>query len=231
MYSGGRTVSLDELEEFAVSYGQRGGRGTERREHEKVNYDMELQDFSRHPPYHNGPPQHYYSDENQLENSSDHHRRRNRHDISPLPSPKKRRGTWDNDRTLPLPLKVSPLLTSSQEKDYDATFLNSLLERKAKLRGVSQGKGGSRGDGESDTPSKGSSKKSSGESDRHGTHSPSNRPDVDSLVYSDTEQNRANGPSPRSPPATLSSRSSQSQAQSQPGRREESKEKSRKMVS
>ncbi|XP_022624030.1 immunoglobulin-like domain-containing receptor 2 [Seriola dumerili] len=225
--------SLDELEEFAASYKQRGGRVVEKREEEQGDYEMDFLEFSRYPSYRNGPPQHYHNNENELGDSrdrEDHPRRskKNGRTISPLPSPKKRRGTWDSERPVPPPPRVSPPSTSSQEKDYDGTFLNSLLERKAKLRGVSQGKSGARGEEDSDTPSKGSSKKSSGESSRHCSRSPSNRPDADSLPpYSDTERNRTDRPSPRLLPTHT--RSSQPPAHSLPGRREEPRDKSRKV--
>lgn len=216
-------MSLDELEEFALSYSQRGGRGTERGAQERDNYNVELQEFTKHSTYNNGLSVHYYTNETALDNTSDleeYPRRKNRRDISPLPSPQKRRGTWDNnDRPVPPPPAVSPPSSSSQEKDYDPTFLNSLLERKAKLRGVCQGKGMSRGDGGSDTPPS----KVCREFQRH---SPNNKPDEDSLLYSDTERNRS--PSWRPAPANSGS-SSQSPAPSQPGRRDETRDKPRKM--
>lgn len=196
---------------------------------------MELLEFSRYPSYRNGPPQHYHKDENELGDSSDRedHPRRNKkngHKISPLSSPKKTRGTWDSERPVPPPPRVSPPSTSSQEKDYDGTFLNSLLERKAKLRGVGQGKSGARGEEDSDTPSKGSSKKSSGESSWHCSRSPSNRPEADPLPpYSETERSRTDRPSPRPLPANT--RSSQPPVHSLPGRREEPRDKTRKVVS
>ncbi|XP_055010302.1 LOW QUALITY PROTEIN: lipolysis-stimulated lipoprotein receptor-like [Boleophthalmus pectinirostris] len=223
--SGERTVSLDELEEFAFSYSQRRGRGAERGAEDRTNY--ELQEFGQHNTYDNGVTQQYYTNETHMGQTSDHEdypRRKNRRDISPLTSPKKRRGTWDTDRPVPPPPKVSPPSSSSQEKDYDPTFLNSLLDRKAKLRGVSQEKGASRGDGGSDTPSKSSGNQGSGETHRH---SPNNRPDGDSLLYSDTERNRNQSPPWRSVPGN--SGSSQSSALVQPGRREETREKPRKM--
>ncbi|XP_030271292.1 immunoglobulin-like domain-containing receptor 2 isoform X3 [Sparus aurata] len=230
----GRTGSLDELEEFAATYNQRGGRAAEKREEDRGDlYDMELLEFSRYPSYRNCPAQHYYNDENELEDSSDRedHPRRNRkngHAISPLQSPKKRSSTWDSERPVPAPPRVSPPSTSSQERDYDGTFLNSLLERKAKLRGVGQGKSGTRGEDDSDTPSKSSSKKSSGESSRHCSRSPSNRPEVESLPpYTETERSRPDRPSPRPPPASI--RSPQPPAHSLPGRREEPRDKSRKV--
>ncbi|XP_056269544.1 immunoglobulin-like domain-containing receptor 2 isoform X2 [Pseudoliparis swirei] len=199
----GGTCSLDELEEFAASYKQSGGRAEGKREEERGEYEMELREFSRYPSHRNGPSQHYHTDENELGDDSDHEDRPRRnkksgHSISPLQSPQKRRGTWDSERPAPPPLRVSPPSASSQEKDYDGTILNNLLDRKAQLRGVSQGKSGARGEEDSDTPSKGSSKKSSGESSRHCSRSPSNRPEADSQPpYSDTERSRTDGPSPR----------------------------------
>lgn len=232
----GRTGSLDELEEFAASYRKRGNRGPEKREEERGRYEMELREFSQYPSHRDCPAQHYHSDENELEDNSDRddHTRRNRknkHNISPLSSPKKkRRGTWDSERPAPPPPRVSPPSSSSQEKDYDSTFLNKLLERKAKLRGVSQGKSGVRSEEDSDTPSKGSSKKSSGESTRQCSRSPSNRPEFESLPsYSETDCNRTDRPSPRPPPAHT--RSSPALANSLPGRGEEPRDKSRKVVS
>ncbi|AWP01313.1 putative immunoglobulin-like domain-containing receptor 2 [Scophthalmus maximus] len=230
----GRTGSLDELEEFASCYKQKAGRGAERIEEDRGDYEKEFLEFSRYPSSRNGPPQHYHNDENELRDNREHddHPRRNRsngHSISPIPSPKKRRGTWDNELSVPPPPRVSPPSTSSQEKDYDGAFLNSLLDRKAKLRGVGQGRSGARGEGGSDTPSKGSSKKSSGESSRHCSRSPSNRPEADSLPpSSDTERSRTDRPSPRPLPAYA--RSPQSPALSLPSGREEPRDKSRKVV-
>ncbi|XP_072321314.1 uncharacterized protein [Eucyclogobius newberryi] len=221
--SGERAVSLDELEEFAFSYSQRQGRGTERGAEERTNY--ELQGSSQHDTYHNGLTQHYHTNDNHPEHTSDYDdypRRKNRRDISPLASPIKRRGTWDPDCPAPPPPNVSPPSSSSQEKDYDPTFLNNLLERKAKLRGVSQEKGTSRGDGGSDTPSKSSCNQGSGETHRH---SPNNRPDGDSLLYSEINRNQ----SPSWRPGPGNSGSSQSSALAQPGRRDETREKPRKM--
>uniref|UniRef100_A0A3Q1IMV2 Ig-like domain-containing protein n=1 Tax=Anabas testudineus TaxID=64144 RepID=A0A3Q1IMV2_ANATE len=223
----GRTGSLDELEEFAASSTQKR---PEKRQEEQGDYEMEFLELSRYPSYYNGPPQHYHSDENELEDNRDYSRRnkKNKPNMSPLPSPKKRRGTWDSEHPVPPPPRVNPPSTSSQEKDYDGTFLNSLLERKAKLRVVGQGRNASRGEEDSDTPSKGSSKKSSGESSRHCSRSPSNKPEADSLPpYSDTERSRSNRPSPR--PLPVNTRSSQPPADSLPGRREEPRDKSRKV--
>ncbi|XP_028435442.1 immunoglobulin-like domain-containing receptor 2 isoform X1 [Perca flavescens] len=229
----GRTGSLEELEEFAASYKQRGDRGEEKREEDRGDYEMERLEFSRYPSYRNGPPQHYHNDENELGDNSDREDRlrrnkNNGHYMGPLQSPEKRRGTWDGERPAPPPPRVSPPSTSSQEKDYDGTFLTSLLERKAKLRGVSQGKSGARGEGDSDTTSKGSSKKSSGESSRHCSRSPSNRPEADSLPpCSDTERSRTDRPSPRPLPANTSG--SQPPGHSLAGRREEPRDKTRKV--
>ncbi|CAN9507195.1 unnamed protein product [Ophioblennius macclurei] len=224
-----RAGSLDELEEFAAHYRQRAGRGAERRDEDRGDYEMELRDFGRYPSYRDGPPQHYRGRDDDDDGGSDREdqSRRGRnaaHNISPIPSPTKRRGTWDNERHPPPPPRVGPPSNSSQEKDYDATFLNSLLDRKAKLRGVGQGRSGGRGEDDSDTPSKGSSKKSSGGSSRQLSHSPSTRPEVDSLpAYSDTERNRTDRPSPR--PLVANSRS----AHSLSVRREDPRDKSRKV--
>ncbi|KAK7898329.1 hypothetical protein WMY93_019182 [Mugilogobius chulae] len=188
--SGERSVSLDELEEFAfrtLSDEGEGRRGAQTR----------------------GPTTSCTSLTNTTLTTVHLH--------SPFSFTQKQEGTWDTDRPVPPPPpKVSPPSSSSQEKDYDPTFLNSLLDRKAKLRGVSQEKGTFRGDG-------GSESKSSGELHRH---SPNNRPDGDSLLYSDTERNRS--PSWRIVP--LNSASPQTSALVQPGRRDETREKPRKMV-
>ncbi|XP_068614898.1 immunoglobulin-like domain-containing receptor 2, partial [Brachionichthys hirsutus] len=221
----GRTGSLDELEEFAASYKQGGGRGAEKSEEEWREDEMELLELSRYPSYRNGPPQHYHNDHNEVANGNrDDHPRQNkksRHFISPIHSPKKRRGTWDSEHPGPPPDRVSPPSTSSQEKDYDGTFLSSLLDRKAKLRGVGKEKGGTRCEEESDSPSKGGSKKSSGESSRHCSHSSSNRPEVELLPpFSETERSRTDRPSPRPLPANT---------HSQPGCREEPRDKARKV--
>ncbi|XP_068169610.1 immunoglobulin-like domain-containing receptor 2 isoform X2 [Antennarius striatus] len=229
----GRTGSLDELEEFAASYKQRGGRGAEKRDEEWRDDEMELMEMSQYPSYQNGPPQHYHNDTNELKKNSheDHLKqsKKNRHFISPIHSPKKRRGTWDSERPVPPPPRVSPPSTSSQEKDYDSMFLNSLLNQKAKLRGVSQEKkSGARGEEDSDTPSKGSSKKSSGESSHQCSHSSSNRPEAESLPpFSETERSRTDRPSPRPLPANT--HSCQPPTHSCPGRREEPRDKPRKV--
>ncbi|XP_037339443.2 immunoglobulin-like domain-containing receptor 2 isoform X3 [Pungitius pungitius] len=216
----GRTISLDELEEFAASYKQRGSREDGTREEGRGDYEMELREFRRYPSHRKGPPQYYHTDENELGEDSDHgdRPRRNKkggHNVSPLQSPKKRRGTWDSERPAPPPPTVSPPSTSSQEKDYDGAFLNSLLERKARLRGVSQ---------DSDTPSNDSSKKSSVESSRACSRSPSNRPEADSLPpYSDTERGRSDRPLP------ANTRSSQPPVHLPLARREEPRDKTRKV--
>ncbi|XP_026020234.1 immunoglobulin-like domain-containing receptor 2 isoform X1 [Astatotilapia calliptera] len=225
----GRTGSLDELEEFAACYKQRGGRGAERRDEEQREYEMEHLEYSRYPSHRVAPPQHYHSNENEVEDISDREEqprriKKNRHDISPLPSPKKRRDTSDRERTVPPPPTAGPPSTSSQEKDYDATFLNSLLERKAKLRGVTQGRTGARGDEDSDTPSKSSLKKSSGESSRHCSRSPSNRPDADLLPpHTETERVRTDRSSPGN------THSPQPSVHSLASHREDPRNKSRKV--
>ncbi|XP_024911448.1 immunoglobulin-like domain-containing receptor 2 isoform X3 [Cynoglossus semilaevis] len=220
-----RRGSLDELEEFASFHKLRAGRGTEKKAEDHGEYEMERLEYCRYPSHRNGPPQHYYEEESELRgNANEDHTRRgrkNKNNISPLPSPQRRRGTWDNDRPVPAPPTVSPS-SSAQEKDYDAVFLNSLLERKAKLRGFGKSKNAD----DSDTPSKGSSKKSSSESTRYCGHSPSNRPEVDSLPpHLDTGRSRTDRQSPRPPAA----RSSPSPCLSVPNSREESRDRSRKV--
>lgn len=227
----GRTGSLDELEEFAACYKQRGGRGAERRDEEQREYEMEHLEYSRYPSHRDAPPQHYHSNENEVEDISDREEqprriKKNRHDISPLPSPKKRRDTSDRERAVPPPPTAGPPSTSSQEKDYDATFLNSLLDRKAKLRGVTQGRTGARGDEDSDTPSKSSLKKSIGESSRHCSRSPSNRPDADLLPpHMEMERVRTDRSSPGN------THSPQPPIHSLASHREDPRNKSRKVVS
>ncbi|KAK5601823.1 hypothetical protein CRENBAI_019929 [Crenichthys baileyi] len=228
-HSSGQTGSLDELEEFAASYKQKGCRGSERREEERVEYEMEVLEFSGYPSHRKGPPQHYYSNEDEFDDNSEHEgydrpSNKSRHNISPLPSPKKRGSTQERERAEPPPPKMDPKSNSSQDRDYDATFLKSLLERKAKLRGVSQGKSWARA--EEDSPSKASTKKNSRDSSRHCSRSPSNRPEADSLPASDSERTRTERPSPRSLPANARS---SPPVHSLPAHRDEHGDKSRKV--
>lgn len=230
-HSSGRTVSLDELEEFTTSYRNRGGRGAERTEEARLEYEMEELEYGRYPSHRKGPPQHYYSNGDKLDDSSDHEgytrpNNKSKHNISPLASPKKRGNPRERERAEPLPPVIDPPSSSSQDREYDATFLNSLLERKAKLRGVSHGKNGALGEDTLDSPSRGSSKKNSRESSRHRSRSPSNRHDADSLPPSDSEKYRTDRPSPR--PLLANARSSPP-AHSLPAHREESRDKSRKV--
>ncbi|XP_024152091.1 immunoglobulin-like domain-containing receptor 2 isoform X4 [Oryzias melastigma] len=229
----GRRGSLVELEEFADSYEQRGDRGARRREQEREDYETELVEFRGYPCYRNGPPQYYHDSEKDLDDDDNHeehsrHYKQNRHNISPLHSPKKRRGTWEKEVNVPPPPTTGPQLTVFEEKDYDATFLNSLLERKAKLRGVGHGRSRSRSEDDSDTPSKGSSRKGSRESNLQCSHIASSRPETSSRPPSaDTERARGDRPSPRPPQA--STHSSQPSAHSLSSRREEHREKGHKV--
>ncbi|CAL9701497.1 unnamed protein product [Knipowitschia caucasica] len=222
--SGERTVSLDELEEFAFSYSQRRGRGMEKGAEEQENY----QETDERNAYDSRLTQRYHTDETHMELTNareDYPRGKNRRDISPLASPKKRRGTWDTDCPVPHPPpRVSPPSSSSQEKDYDPAFLNNFLDRKTKLRGLGLEKSMLRGDGGSDAPSKSSCTPGSGEGHRH---SPNNRPDGDSLLYSDTERKRSQSPPWRHVPVNCGS--PQPSALVQPGRRDDTREKPRKM--
>ncbi|XP_065107972.1 immunoglobulin-like domain-containing receptor 2 isoform X1 [Paramisgurnus dabryanus] len=163
--SRGRTGSLDELEEFAMSYdphGRRKGEGPQR-DFRGPQRDFEMTQRSRdhHTSYRNGPRCSRDNDDD------DWHRR-----ASP-PSPPKRRATGDSERY------------TLRQRSYDDTYLNSLLERKA--RGY--GERGGRGDDDSDTPSKGSSRKSN---DCYQSRSPSNRPEEDEQLppYSEREAER-----------------------------------------
>uniref|UniRef100_A0A9J8C7M4 Immunoglobulin-like domain containing receptor 2 n=1 Tax=Cyprinus carpio carpio TaxID=630221 RepID=A0A9J8C7M4_CYPCA len=156
----GRTGSLDELEEFAVSYGPHG---RQRGDFRGPQQDFEMGPRSRDHPmsYRDGPR---YS----RDDDDDDWRRRG----SP-PSPPKRRNTADSERYL------------ARQRSYDDTYLNTLLERK--FRG--HGERGGRADDDSDTPSKGSSKKSS---DCYNSRSPGNRPEEDDPLppYSESEAER-----------------------------------------
>ncbi|XP_073702501.1 immunoglobulin-like domain-containing receptor 2 isoform X2 [Garra rufa] len=156
----GRTGSLDELEEFAMSYGPHGRRRGDFREPQR---DFEMGPRVRdHPTSYRDGPRYFRDDDD-----DDWRRRR-----SPPSSPK-RRNTADSERYL------------VRQRSYDDTYLNSLLERKAR----GHGERGGRADDDSDTPSKGSSKKSS---DCYNSRSPSNRPEEDDPLppYSEREAER-----------------------------------------
>lgn len=145
----GRTGSLDELEEFARSYGSRSRRG-------EPPERMYERDYS--------PPRRFRRDED------DGWGRR-----SPSPLTQKRRDTWDSDRPS----------RRTHSREYDDTFLNSVLESKVRGRGGDRGAG--RMDEDSDTPSKGSSRGQA--SDSYYSRSPSNRPEEDDPLppYSERE--------------------------------------------
>ncbi|XP_031416101.1 immunoglobulin-like domain-containing receptor 2 isoform X2 [Clupea harengus] len=153
--SRGRTGSLDELEEFAQCYDRRGRRGDER-DHER-DYDLEQRPRDNYPTYRDTSARRY-------QDNDEDDGWRSRH--SPPPSPRKRSHTGDSERR------------GHRGNSYDDTFLNSLLERKAR------GGRGARGEEDSDTPSKGSSKKSS---DCYYSRSPSNRPEEDDPLPPYTE--------------------------------------------
>ncbi len=89
------------------------------------------------------------------------------------PSPPKRHNTVNSERYL------------ARQRSYDNTYLNTLLERKA--RGHRER--GGRVDDDSDTPSKGSSKKSN---DCYNSRSPSHHPEEDDHLppYSEMEAER-----------------------------------------
>nr|XP_020465041.1 immunoglobulin-like domain-containing receptor 2 isoform X2 [Monopterus albus] len=100
---------------------------------------------------------------------------------SPSPLAHKRRDTWDSDHPSRPP----------QNRGYDDTFLNSVLESKARGRGGDRG--ARRMDEDSDTPSKGSSRGQGSHSNY--SRSPSNRPEEEDPLppYSEhgAEQHRS----------------------------------------
>ncbi|CAL8267164.1 unnamed protein product [Lota lota] len=162
--SRGRTGSLDELEEFARSYGgTRARRG-----------DPRDRDYDRDYP--GGSPTRRFRDEEYDDDDGGWRRR------SPSPSlEKKRRGTWDSDR----PSRPSDR-GARDDRGYDDGFLSSVLDSKVRGRGVRNGGGRAE---DSDTPSKGSSR---GKGSDYYSRSPSNRPEEeDSLPpYSELEEER-----------------------------------------
>ncbi|KAJ8013255.1 hypothetical protein DPEC_G00051360 [Dallia pectoralis] len=165
----GRTGSLDELEEFAMSYDPRAGRG---RSHD---FDLDLRGGAEPVTLYrdHSPPRRFHGNR-----AEDWHLRR-----SPPPSPRKRSDTWDSDHP-----SRPPLPTQGR---YDDAYLNDLLERKARGRaGERADRGKGRADDDSDTPSKGSSKGKG--SDGFYSRSPSNRTEEeDSLPpYSEREAER-----------------------------------------
>ncbi|CAL8342545.1 unnamed protein product [Boreogadus saida] len=164
--SRGRTGSLDELEEFARSYGgTRAGQG-----------DPRDRDYDRDSP--GGSPPRRFRREEYADDDGDWRRR------SPSLE-KKRRGTWDSDR----PSRPSDR-RARDDRGYDDGFLSSVLDSKVRGRAGRVGGGGGRPEEDSDTPSKGSSRGKG--SDCYYSRSSSNRPEEeDSLPpYSELEGER-----------------------------------------
>ncbi|KAF5901375.1 immunoglobulin-like domain-containing receptor 2 isoform X1, partial [Clarias magur] len=165
---GGRTGSLDELEEFAMSYVQRRRHddlsddeadytmSSKQRQSERERERWREQDLERdHSPYY----------------SSKRYSPKDRHHAPcppAVPGNPKRRGTGDSN------LRRDPNAWDSRKQEvesgqeYDDALLNRLLERKAKAGRSLSSKGGGNEE-ESDRPSKNSSQKSCQ------SHSPSNR--------------------------------------------------------
>lgn len=192
----GRTGSLDELEEFAMSYVQR-------RHHD---------DFSDEEDDH-------LSCSKQRQREHEHDRRREQelvHDRYPYYSSKHYSPKDFQDR--PRPPSPPPVLGNSKRRDtgdsnlrrdrnawdlrrqevesrqdYDDALLNSLLERKAKAARSLSSKGG-RNEEESDRPSKNSSQKSC-HSHSPSNRSASNRPTEDESLppYAEREPERFRG--------------------------------------
>lgn len=158
---GGRTGSLDELEEFAMSYVQRRRHDdfsddeddhmTCAKEHEREHRRERELERDRYPYY-----------------SSKRYSPKDIRDRPRPPSPPKRRGTADSN--LRRDLNAWDLRRQEVESgwDYNDDLLNSLLERKAKAGRSLSSKGG-RNEEEMDRPSKNSSQKS------YHSHSPSHR--------------------------------------------------------
>ncbi|XP_055733551.1 immunoglobulin-like domain-containing receptor 2 isoform X3 [Salvelinus fontinalis] len=169
--SRGRTGSLDELEEFAMSYGPRARRGDPR--DQDRDYDLELRGREHYPPYRDhSPSRRFHGDRD-----DDWHPRRS-------PPPQKKRDMWDD-------LPSRPHQHTQGRRGYDDAFLNNLLERKARGRAGEKGeRGKGRVDEDSDTPSKGSSKGKG--SDGFYSRSPTNRPEEDDPLppYSELEMER-----------------------------------------
>ncbi|XP_051567133.1 immunoglobulin-like domain-containing receptor 2 isoform X2 [Myxocyprinus asiaticus] len=156
----GRTGSLDELEEFALSYGPHSRQRDDFRGPQR-DFEMGPRPQDHRMSYRDGPR---CSDDDDY----DAWRRR-----GSTPSPHKRRDTGDSEHY------------AARQRSYDDTYLNNLLESKAR----GHGEQGGRTDDESDTPSKDSSKKSS---NRYNSRSPSNRPEEDDPLppYSEREVER-----------------------------------------
>ncbi|KAM9449257.1 immunoglobulin-like domain-containing receptor 2 isoform 1-T3 [Salvelinus alpinus] len=169
--SRGRTGSLDELEEFAMSYGPRARRGDPR--DQDRDYDLELRGREHYPPYRDhSPSRRFHGDRD-----DDWHPRRS-------PPPQKKKDMWDD-------LPSRPHQHTQGRRGYDDAFLNNLLERKARGRAGEKGeRGKGRVDEDSDTPSKGSSKGKG--SDGFYSRSPTNRPEEDDPLppYSELEMER-----------------------------------------
>ncbi|XP_042169786.1 immunoglobulin-like domain-containing receptor 2 isoform X5 [Oncorhynchus tshawytscha] len=253
---GGKSGSLDELEEFSQCYRQRGPREEltvrDIRDNDQEYERLELReregdrdrdrDREYYPPsYRDKTTKRGYRDNRDRDDRAETWRERDRQEDchgdrqgnrqrSPPPSPKKRRGTWDNEleqRPPKPPAPPPPPRQSPRGRDYDDELLSTLLERKTRRGGASdsggdRGRGGGRSeeDTPSDTPSKGSKKSSGSGGERHHSRCPSNREvelvldsrGEDSLPpYCQTALERfraAERPSPSPRPSTHSSRPS-----------------------
>ncbi|KAL1282944.1 hypothetical protein QQF64_001747 [Cirrhinus molitorella] len=157
----GRTGSLDELEEFAMAYMQRGRHG------DVGNGEEDYRAREREPERDRYP---FYRSKRYSPKASPARR-----PPSPPPLPGKRRDAWDDGQARRDPHERDQsgrdLGGTGSRRDYDDALLNSLLERKAKAVKSSSSKEGQTAE-DSDTPSKSSSKKSS---ERLRSRSPSNR--------------------------------------------------------
>ncbi|XP_067298454.1 immunoglobulin-like domain-containing receptor 2 isoform X2 [Pseudorasbora parva] len=173
----GRTGSLDELEEFAMTYMQRGRHGDDyrgkERERERERELERERERERERELERDRYPFYCSNRDSPKASPA------RRPPSPPPMPGKRWDSRDNDR--------DPSGTGSR-RGYDNVLLNDLLERKAKAKAGSSKAG--RTEEDSDTPSRtpSSSRKPSG--------SPRPRTDEDNEAlppYTETELERSRG--------------------------------------
>ncbi|KAI4875992.1 hypothetical protein NFI96_031315 [Prochilodus magdalenae] len=246
---GGRTGSLDELEEFAMTYMQRGRHGefgdmeddnrTHERQRERVKEWEREQDRARdrerelkHDRYpHYSSKRYYQKDSPERPPRTPQRDRPQPPTPPPLPVNGKRRGTWDSDRTIPSrdygernrSVRDTRERDSESGRDYDDALLNSLLERKARS-GRNTSSKCRRAEEDSDTPSKSSSKKST-HSRSPNNRSPCNRAaeEGDSLPpYTEKELERFRSAETSQRPFTYT-RPAQPPQTDQEGREEQSR--------
>ncbi|XP_051982385.1 immunoglobulin-like domain-containing receptor 2 isoform X2 [Xyrauchen texanus] len=157
----GRTGSLDELEEFAMTYMQRGrhdfdNRGDNYRGHEQERARERERECELERDCYPFPCSKRYSPKDSPVQRPP----------KPPPVPGKCRDTWESDQ----PQRDPRDRVQIERRDYDDALLNSLLERKSKAVKSISSKAG-RTEEDSNMPSRNSSKKSS---EHFSSRSPSN---------------------------------------------------------